>query len=199
MKRCSGCKEIKGLEQFGPLNASPDGLKYICRACDRKRHREGYAGDPERLKKRSAHNRWKARKEGLCLSCFAELGERKGKARYCPDCAAKNCARQIKRRNKYRDACFAAYGGVACACCGESEILFLSLDHIANNGSAHRKEMFGGRKNAGSGAMYAALAKAGFPKGFQVLCMNCNCGKHRNGGVCPHKKAAVSEETVALL
>lgn len=22
---------------------------------------------------------------------------------------------------------------------------------------------------------------------YQLLCFNCNCGRHRNGGVCPHK------------
>lgn len=26
-----------------------------------------------------------------------------------------------------------------------------------------------------------------YPKGFQVLCTNCNTGRHRNGGICPHK------------
>jgi hypothetical protein len=31
------------------------------------------------------------------------------------------------------------------------------------------------------------LCKNGFPKGFQTLCMNCNWGKYRNGGQCPHK------------
>lgn len=25
------------------------------------------------------------------------------------------------------------------------------------------------------------------PEGFQTLCYNCNIGKHRNGGICPHQ------------
>jgi hypothetical protein len=29
--------------------------------------------------------------------------------------------------------------------------------------------------------------KHGYPEGFQVLCMNCNWGRYRNGGVCPHE------------
>src|SRR5690242_15725074 len=110
-KLCSGCKQLKGLEQFGPLKTSPDGLKYICRECDRNRHIRQYWQDPEKLKKRAANNRWKARKEGLCLSCYQPLGERNGKAKYCEPCAAKNCARQIARRKKYKFACFDAYGG----------------------------------------------------------------------------------------
>jgi hypothetical protein len=26
-----------------------------------------------------------------------------------------------------------------------------------------------------------------FPPGFQLLCSNCNHGRARNGGICPHK------------
>ena len=31
-----------------------------------------------------------------------------------------------------------------------------------------------------------------FPEGFQILCFNCNAGKHRNGGRCPHEQLAES-------
>lgn len=84
-----------------------------------------------------------------------------------------------------RDETFAAYGGACCACCGESQIQFLSLDHINGNGNKHRKET----GNAGGHRFYRVLKKQGFPPGYQVLCMNCNCGRHRNGGICPHKQA----------
>lgn len=186
-KKCSGCECFKGLEHFGPLKSSRDGLKYVCRECDRERHRKGYEGDPDRLRQRSAHNRWKARKEGLCLSCYQPLGERFGKAKYCAPCASHNSRRQVERRNKYRDACFAAYGGAVCKCCGELEPMFMTLDHANNDGARHRLAILG-RKNGGSGAFYCALAKAGFPAGMQVLCWNCNLGRQRNGGVCPHKE-----------
>ena len=83
-----------------------------------------------------------------------------------------------------RDQVFAAYGGYKCACCGESERLFLSIDHIDNNGAEERKSGL----YSGSGyAFYRWLRKSGFPPGYQVLCMNCNMGKHKNGGVCPHQ------------
>jgi|HubBroStandDraft_6_1064221.scaffolds.fasta_scaffold00134_29 hypothetical protein len=186
-KQCSHCKEIKGLEHFGPLKTSPDKQKYICRECDRELHRLGYDRNPERLKKRSATNRWKARKEGLCLSCYQPLGERIGKAKYCAPCAAKNSERQIERRKKYQDACFEFYGGCKCACCGETIRMFLTLDHTNNDGSTHRRAILG-RNNGGSGAFYCALVKAGFPEGIQVQCWNCNLGRNRNGGICPHKE-----------
>jgi hypothetical protein len=78
---------------------------------------------------------------------------------------------------------FEAYGGYKCNCCGETEPLFLSIDHIDNNGAEERKS----GQYAGSGySFYRWLRKSGFPPGYQVLCMNCNTGKHKNGGVCPH-------------
>lgn len=70
-----------------------------------------------------------------------------------------------------------------CVCCGESEWNFLSIDHIHNNGNLHKKQ----NKNLHGGAsMYYWLIKHNFPKGFQVLCMNCNFGKRMNDGICPH-------------
>ncbi len=78
-------------------------------------------------------------------------------------------------------ACVDAYGG-CCACCGESNPIFLTLDHINNDGATKRKTL-----KAGS-PTYRRLKKDGYPKtDFQLLCWNCNCGKQRNGGHCPHK------------
>jgi len=74
------------------------------------------------------------------------------------------------------------YGGQSCKCCNESNIFFLTIDHINNNGAQHRKETGGV-----SGKNLAWwLKKNGYPSGFQVLCFNCNCGRARNDGVCPH-------------
>lgn len=75
------------------------------------------------------------------------------------------------------------YGG-KCACCGEKELLFLTLDHIDGQGAKHRKQ-FGGRY--GGRKVYQWIIAQKYPKGFQVLCFNCNCGKARNNNVCPHK------------
>jgi hypothetical protein len=82
---------------------------------------------------------------------------------------------------------FQAYGGARCACCGETERTFLSIDHINNDGAAHRREAFG-RKEVGGATLAQLLRKQGFPEGFQILCMNCNMGKARNGGICPHQR-----------
>lgn len=72
----------------------------------------------------------------------------------------------------------AAYGG-QCACCGEKELAFLSLDHIGGGG-------YDDRKQVGSGGIYRRLRGAGWPKeGYRILCMNCQFGT-RGGKVCPH-------------
>jgi hypothetical protein len=59
---------------------------------------------------------------------------------------------------------------------------FLTVDHINNDGAAHRKKVV-------SAKLYTWLEENRFPVGFQILCYNCNMGKARNGGICPHKDA----------
>ena len=84
-----------------------------------------------------------------------------------------------------RTQVFEAYGGYKCNCCGETERMFLSIDHINNDGAEERRS---GKYNGGGSAFYNWLRKSKFPQGYQVLCMNCQVGKHRNGGVCPHQR-----------
>jgi hypothetical protein len=82
-----------------------------------------------------------------------------------------------------KDATYRAYGGYKCVCCGETHPAFLSIDHVNNDGGKHRRSV-------GRGAnIYTWLRDNGYPEGFQVLCHNCNHGKHLNGGVCPHVEA----------
>jgi hypothetical protein len=74
-----------------------------------------------------------------------------------------------------------AYGGYRCQWCGIDEPLVLCIDHVENNGKAHREEM----NSVGGHRFYKWLRDNAYPPGFQVLCMNCNHGKYRNGGVLP--------------
>ncbi len=79
-----------------------------------------------------------------------------------------------------------AYGGY-CSCCGEKEPKFLDLDHINNNGNKHRKEIGNNQQ------VILLLKRKGWPKeDYQLLCCNCNQGKYRNGGICPHKTKDLS-------
>ncbi|MBQ1081587.1 hypothetical protein [Nocardiopsis sp. B62] len=64
---------------------------------------------------------------------------------------------------------------------------FLCIDHIEGGGNQHRAELFGDRRIA-SHRFRSWLRAQGWPPGHQVLCFNCNDGKHFNGGTCPHEE-----------
>ena len=87
-------------------------------------------------------------------------------------------SKEINRRLKLR--VYEAYGN-RCVCCGESNLGFLSIDHINGDGRAHRQEVGGGVQ------LWRLIIKADFPDDFQLLCYNCNLGRYHNGGPCPHK------------
>lgn len=99
----------------------------------------------------------------------------------------KQNAYNAAKNKRIKDAVFAAYGGYRCACCGETEPLFLTIDHVNNDGAAWRRRNLWSSTSAGS-QTYRWLMNHGFPTGHQVLCMNCNWGKRMNHGVCPHQR-----------
>jgi hypothetical protein len=95
-----------------------------------------------------------------------------GKNGTCKECK-KNKVRE--RRLKVMEA----YGQV-CVCCGETELEFLTVDHINGGGTQHRKKV--------RGRLYDWLIKNNYPKDeYQILCMNCNLAKGVFGK-CPHQK-----------
>jgi hypothetical protein len=99
---------------------------------------------------------------------------------------------QRERRARLKAQVFDHYGRV-CACCGETEPLFLTLGHTKGDGAAHRNAVNGGKRGgrrAGgmTAAVYNDIIKRGFPNDLRIECYNCNCGAFRNGNVCPHAK-----------
>ncbi len=78
-----------------------------------------------------------------------------------------------------------AYGG-SCACCGESESAFLTIDHIGGGGNKHRLFFTRQGKNHVQ-HIRRELKNAGWPKDkYRLLCLNCNWAT-RNGCTCPHQ------------
>lgn len=128
--------------------------------------------------------------QGLCRLCGDPLVDVGYKT--CVKCNKKSYDQQTNSENiqkskkayyqNIKDAAFNAYGGYACVCCGENEPLFMCIDHVEGGGEQHRQNEVGRGRN-----IYSWLKKNDYPAGFQVLCQNCNIGKHLNGGVCPHK------------
>jgi len=84
--------------------------------------------------------------------------------------------------------------GWQCACCGEKNVLFLTLDHVKNDGAQHREE-----NNYQCQQVLYAARREGWPKDkYQVLCYNCNCVKGFFG-ICPHQQNITPEQSVLNL
>lgn len=115
------------------------------------------------------------RKNYLCRACK----NTRSKARYVehkPRILAWNKA----AKERLKKEVILEYGD-CCACCGESDPRFLTVDHVNNDGKQDREQIGGGN------SLYAWLRKNGFPKDrFQLLCWNCNLAKFHYGE-CPHK------------
>jgi hypothetical protein len=62
--------------------------------------------------------------------------------------------------------------GDKCKCCEESNIHFLELDHVQNDGNLLRK---GNPEHAKR--LWLWLKKHNYPIGYQILCANCNIEK----------------------
>lgn len=187
MKTCPRCKETKEDTEFH-RNKKTGKLASYCNPCKRvwererrvlhkeeynERAREWRKANP--AKAREAHYRWRKSHPETWRAAYGRWAY-KNRLEY-----------EATRRAAIRDEVFSAYGGYRCACCGEEEKKFLTIDHVNNDGAKHRKEL-GTLIGRGGTAFQSWLRKNEFPPGFQVLCYNCNCGKARNGGICPHHK-----------
>lgn len=158
---CWSCRERK------PIVAFPQETSKGCSECLRTgRAKKNKAANAKRRyseNRRTILNR-NARWKRINSAKYREQQARKSK----------------EQRTRATDAVLRHYGG-RCDCCGESEPLFLSIDHIDGNGGLHRRMV--GRAN-----MWVWLFQNDFPPGFRLLCFNCNTGRYRNGGRCPHER-----------
>lgn len=163
-RKCKVCAEIKPLDLFAPTYSMKSRGKnyrqHTCMDCHRIR-----CADKERKLRRKNPEVYRD-------ACRAHYHRNK-----------KTIAQN--RRKIYLNLCdevFQAYGGYKCVCCGETEKSMLTMDHVNNDGSKHRREL----KLRWSKTMYHWIKTHGFPSTFQVLCYNCNLSKFRNNGICAH-------------
>jgi len=121
----------------------------------------------------------KSKYQILCHNCNS--GKHRGHG-ICPHNITIEQPKTILQRYYTRlwDKIFNIYGN-KCVCCGERNRLFLTVDHINNDGSTHRKRV-GGSHNA-----IKDIISSKDKTKYQILCYNCNCGRERNHGICPHK------------
>jgi len=99
------------------------------------------------------------------------------------DYYSKNKNKFKKERFKIKLKIIQVYGG-KCACCGETEPKFLTLEHSEGGGQKERIELKG---KYDSIKLYKFLIRKNFPKGYKILCFNCNIAKGLYGE-CPHSQ-----------
>jgi hypothetical protein len=125
------------------------------------------------------------REHKMCTDCGTQLVEAY-EYLSCINCKGKSAKRTAKNkpgwRKRNKDAAFNAYGGYKCACvgCNETEELFLTIDYVNNTDGGHKHITGSGQ------AFYLWLKHNKYPHGYRTLCFNCNCGRQRNNGICPH-------------
>lgn len=112
----------------------------------------------------------KRRQSGFCQ--YGGCKKKSKKFVYCKKHKAAIRMQDKKLYDKYKVEVMSQYcGGAAphCQCPGCDVIFigFLQMDHIIGKGNQHRKRM-------GVTTLIRWLRKGGYPKGFQVLCANCN-------------------------
>ncbi len=172
MRTCKKCGAVKPLSDFAICSKS-GARRHECKLCQKRRVAKWYSVEDNR-------ERRKARAR--------EIYAANPLAHWTPE--RRKRANQLgkERMSRLRDIVYAKYGK-KCACCGESDKRFLTIDHVHNDGKKHRKETW----RSTSVGLYKWLIKNNFPKkDFQLLCFNCNLGKARNKGICPHKDGATT-------
>lgn len=171
-KRCPDCQTKVAENNSGRFQKRYD--NGLCGECGKNPHRDG---------KKS------------CISCSQK---RRNKYASCGD---KDTRREQAKviRQKRRQRILAHYGN-KCVCCGEDEPCFLAIDHIDGGGNEHRRQIGNNpshRCGSSSTQFVKWIEKNNFPNTLQLLCHNCNMGKHLNCGICPHK-ARISQGTTVV-
>lgn len=165
-RTCKVCGQTKAFELFAIVySKNKRGENYrqhTCKECAKSQH-------AERMRKARLSNPEKYR-----------IHQREHRSRHL------ELVREQRRQSgmRLKQDVMNAYGG-KCQCCGEYRFSMMTIDHIHENGAAHRNELNGGFGRDKSVDFYRWLKFENFPSGFQVLCYNCNISKHRLGR-CEH-------------
>ena len=129
------------------------------------------------------------RDKGLCGCGQPPIPGKK----YCERCRA--CV--LRNFDSLKARVIAGYGGI-CQCpsglCFETNPGLLTVDHISNDGQTDRCA-----NNRGNNAvLYRRLIRENYPTDrYRLLCWNCNLGRSRHGGTCPHELPRFSQnETI---
>jgi hypothetical protein len=152
-KTCTLCHKMKRAEEFSPSPKGLLGRDAYCKQCRRER----YQNSPE----------MRARNK-LATATYRKKHREK-------------LAKKNKERYKKLKADLIRLYGSQCACCGETSVEFLALDHVHRDGTFHRA--FENPKS-----LYARLVKENRRLSeYRLLCHNCTCSLGFYG-YCPHEE-----------
>lgn len=116
---------------------------------------------------------------GLCIQCGVNPLET---LNHCHDCRVTTNGHKSASRQRAINAVLDHYGR-ECACCGEAMPEFLTIDHKGNDGKQHRE--YGDVYRI----LYRDFQRTGkWKEDCETSCYNCNSGRWRNGGICPHQE-----------
>ncbi len=105
-------------------------------------------------------------RQSYCRECRSEYVRQRYQR---PGIAERARCREKERRERHRAEMLKHLGG-RCALCGESEPLFLTVDHIDGNGNRHRAKV------GESHHLWRHILREGCPTNkYRILCFNCNC------------------------
>lgn len=170
MKKCILCLETKPYDQFPQKGRDGRRIKGVfCLSCN---------DADSRLKSKAYSREYQERHPGKpALRAKEWYNDKRDLVR----------ARERMVYRVLKDIVYEAYGN-KCRNCGKQERSFLTIDHTYNDGAADRKKTgCGAFQRKGGAKLYAQIIEQNFPDSYQILCYECNMGKHRNGGVAPHK------------
>lgn len=156
MRECNHCKKLKPESEF-PSKTKEGWLRQPCKKCHSLKSMNYYK--THKQERSQYHKKRRAKMPEYYRKKFSDW------------------------KNKIRLEVLSHYskGRMKCACCKESEIKFLAIDHLNGGGRKECQKL--GRRGI---SFYMWLKKNNYPKGYQILCHNCNLAKGFYGK-CPHK------------
>jgi hypothetical protein len=167
MKKCDMCHEFQPLELFSRNKSRKDGFHSTCKPC-KKCLDVKYQKNHKDIIKVRRHEYYVGNKEEITKKTTAYIAAN----------PKRHNAYGVKAKRKLKKKVCSQYcsGEVKCKYCSVDDMRLLTIDHIAGGGNKHRQAI--GVKTAGD-AFYRWLKRNGFPKGYQVLCWNCQYRKRQ--------------------
>lgn len=193
VNRCTICRKIKPFSAFPKNEYASYGRQSRCKECDARYQKIYQRRNIAKLKQYRRNYYRKHRKQMIARAKANRANRRKNPAVYAIE-KTQEAARMWARRHTRTEAeleaartqhkqmrlkIFKHYskGSCCCSCCGESHYEFMAIDHVNGGGAKHRKKV---------GPTDRWIIKHRFPRGFRILCHNCNASIGYYG-YCPHQ------------